>query len=119
MPENRTDDALTTLLRAGDPAAADPGLSPAERAAIRRQVLAAGSERRGTAGAWLLPAATAMALLALALSLALRQPRAPIPAMVAETPRTALATASTGQQIQFTTDNGTLVVWVLQPRSTS
>ena len=119
MPENPPQDPLSRLLRAGDPAAGDPGLDPRQRASMRQRILAAGREGRRSATGWLLPAATAMALLALALGLALRQPKAPIPAPLAEARQTTLTTPVTGQQIQFTTDGGTLVVWVLQPRSTS
>lgn len=118
MLEKRTDDALTTLLRAGDPAAGDPGLDRAERALMRQRILAEGRERRRRPNAWLLPAAAAMALLALSLGLALLQPRTPLPGP-AGAGRPPAAAASSSQQIQFTTDNGTLVVWVLQPRSTS
>ena len=119
MPENRSDDALTALLRAGDPAADDPGLDSRERALIRQRMLAIGRERRRPAIGWLVPAATAMALLALALGLALRQPPAPRSETVTERPPAAPAISSTGQQIQFTTDSGILVVWVLQPKLSS
>ena len=116
MPETPNNDALTTLLRAADPAAGDPGLDARERALMRQRVLAAGRQRSRRTAGWLAPAATAMALLALALGLALNQPRAPLPEATAGSPATSLAADSSGQQIQFTTDNGTLVVWVLQPR---
>lgn len=119
MPENRVDDPLTNRLRSGDPSAADPGLSPVEQAAMRQRVLAAGRERRRRPDGWLLPAATAVALLALALGLAWNRPQAADPTRVAELPRPILAAGGAGQQIQFTTENGTLVVWVLQPRPIS
>ncbi|MFQ5348841.1 MAG: hypothetical protein ACE5EG_00195 [Thermoanaerobaculia bacterium] len=119
MPENRSDDPLTRLLRAADPAAGDPGLDPQERALMRQRLLEEASPGNRREASWLLPAATALALLALALGLALRQPQAPLPETVVELPRAAHATSSAGRQIQFTTDNGTLVIWVLQPRSTS
>jgi hypothetical protein len=119
MPENPVDDSLITLLRAGDPAAGDPGLSPAERAVMRQRVLAAGRDRHHLVGGWLLPAATVVALLALALGLAWRQPQTAIPGPATDSPPPVLASRSSGQQIQFTTDSGTLVVWVLQPRPTS
>lgn len=57
-----TNDRLRGLLRDGDPAAGDPGLSPEEVQAMRRTVLSAVPEprRRG----WLVPAlATAAALI--------------------------------------------------------
>ena len=127
MPDERTDDPLTALLRAADPAAGDPGLDPRERALVRQRLLDTGHERRRHTAGWLLPAATAMALLALGLGLGLNQPRAPLPGTTTERPAAPLTTAAVnavagaaaGQQIQFTTDNGTLVVWVLQPRATS
>ncbi len=118
MTEHRSDDALTSLLRAGDPAADDPGLDSRERALIRQRMLATSREGRRQMIGWLVPAATAMALLALALGLALRQPRTPLYEPVAERAPDAPA-SSIGQQIQFTTDSGILVVWVLQPRLSS
>ena len=123
MTEERADDALSRLLRAGDPAAGEPSPSRTERSALRRWVLAAGRERRRRPNGWLVPATAALALLALALGLAWRG--TPGPALeTAELPAaratTAAATpADAGQQVQFTTENGTLVVWVLMPRSTS
>ena len=133
MSEKQPVDALTRLLRAGDPATGDPGLNPTERALMRQEILAASSKGPRRAVGWLLPAATAMALLALALGLALRRPPAPLPHAAGEPPQLAHASTSTstpnptstststsnGQQIQFTTDSGILVVWVLQPRPTS
>ena len=123
MPDRPPEDALTSLLRAGDPANGDPGLDPTERTLMRQRILATGRERRHRAAGWLLPATTAIALLALALGLALRQPRVSLPGGLPGTGRPTLAATSTealtSQQIQFTTDNNTLVVWVLQPRSAS
>jgi hypothetical protein len=123
MSEKRPDDALTRLLRAGDPAAGDPGLDSSERALMRQRILATGREGGRRSTGWLLPAATAMALMALALGLALRQSRTSSPDPFARPARAALAATSidgsSGRQIQFTTDNGILVVWVLQPRPTS
>ena len=120
MSDERDDDVLSRLLRAGDPAAEDPGPSHAERLALRRRVLAAGRERRERPNGWLVPATTVVALLALALGLAWRGPR-DLPPEAAELPapaRSATAFHDTGQQVQFTTENGTLVVWVLMPRAT-
>lgn len=118
MPEDRSADPLTTALRAADPAAGDPGLGPRERAQMRQRILAAGREARRLPAGWLLPAAAAMTLLALALGLALRQPAAPERPLLIAGPGSALGDGA-GRQVQFTTENGTLVVWVLQPRSTS
>ena len=122
MPEERTDDTLGRLLRAGDPAAEEPSPSRIDRFALRRRILAAGRERRQRPNGWLVPATTVVALLALALALAWRETRGP---SLANSERPAVrATAATamqadaGQQVQFTTQNGTLVVWVLMPRST-
>ena len=117
MSDERSHDALTALLQAGDPAAGDPGLGSRERALMRQRILAAGSARRRRVAGWLVPAAAALALLALALGLAHLQPRAPLPPPGVGATQTASA-AGAGRQLQFTTDNGTLVVWVLQPRST-
>ena len=123
MSENRRENRLNTLLRAGDPAAGDPGMDARERALMRQRILAAGREARQLPASWLLPAAAAMALLALALGLALRRPPEPTRPLLASGqatgPRTAVAGAAAGQPVQFTTENGTLVVWVLQPRPTS
>ena len=119
MPENRVDDPLTNRLRSGDPSAADPGLSPAECASMRARMLAAGRERGRRPNGWLVPAATAVALLALALGLALRRPQPVAPTQMAKLPRAMLAAdtaGSAGHQIQFTTESGILVVWVLQPK---
>jgi hypothetical protein len=67
-------DRLKSVLRQGDPAAGDPGLSPEEIQAMRRTVLSAVPEprRRG----WLIPVATgAVLILAAVLGLSLwRQP---------------------------------------------
>ncbi|MES1242856.1 MAG: hypothetical protein ABUT39_14670 [Acidobacteriota bacterium] len=68
---------LKDVLRKGDPAADDPGLSPEEIQAMRRTVLAAVPESRRRA--WLIPVATAAVLiLAAILGLSLwRQPAQP------------------------------------------
>jgi hypothetical protein len=67
---------LKDVLRKGDPAAGDPGLSPEEIQAMRRTVLAAVPEcrRHGRRG-WLIPiiAATAVLVLAAVLALSLWQ----------------------------------------------
>ena len=118
MNEKHVDDALARLLREGDPAPRTPGLEAAESSAMRRRVLAAHRERRARPNGWLVPATAAMALLALALGLALRQPKATSPAADLGRPRPTMSGGATGQQIQFTTEGGTLVVWVLQPRAT-
>ncbi len=117
MSDEHDHDPLRVLLRAGDPAAGDE-LDPQRRVAMKARILAAHrSDRRDSR--WLLSAAAAAALLALALGLAWQRP-ATLPAPAA--PATAMLAASPaggGRQIQFTTENGTLVVWVLQPRETS
>lgn len=108
-------DRLRALLRAGDPASGDPGLDRGEQAAIRARLLAAERDRRPRPASWLLPAAAAAALFALTLGLAWRS------APPADTsPRRPVASpAAAERQIQFTTDRGTLVVWVLQPGNSS
>ncbi len=73
-------DELRSILRKGDPAAGDPGLTPEEVQAMRRTVLSAVPEprRRG----WLVPAMVTAAALILAavVALSLRQPvRPPLP----------------------------------------
>jgi hypothetical protein len=62
-------DELRSILRKGDPAAGDPGLTPEEVQAMRRTVLSAVPEprRRG----WLVPAMVTAAALVLAAVLAL------------------------------------------------
>src|SRR5688500_2072177 len=67
-------DELRSILRKGDPAAGDPGLTPDEVQVMRRTVLSAVPEprRRG----WLVPAMVTAAALILAavIALSLRQP---------------------------------------------
>ena len=99
------------LLRAGDPAAGDPGLDRGEQAAMRARLVVGARRRRPPA--WLVPATAAAALFALTLGLAWRS--APAPEVIAQRP--AAPPAPGERQIQFTTDRGTLVVWVLEPRS--
>lgn len=120
MPDRTPDDALDRLLRAGDPAAGAPGLDAVERSAMRRRILAARREPRPRPDGWWVPATTVVALLALALGLALLRPADPPPRTAGLSPAAspAVGAAGGGQQVQFTTENGTLVVWVLTPRST-
>ena len=119
MGEKQVDDALGRVLRAGDPGARTSGLEPAEGSAMRRRVLAAHRQRRERPNGWLVPATTVVALLALALGLAWRARESPLltTAQLSQAP-IATPSDSEGQQVQFTTENGTLVVWVLLPRST-
>ncbi len=120
MPDKPDHEALSRLLRAGDPAAGAPALDPMERKAMRRRLLDAHRRRRERPESWLVPVLTAAGLLALALGLAWRAPE-PAPLTTAELRAvpsvTAGETSGGAHQVQFTTDNGTLVVWVLMPRN--
>lgn len=111
MTRNHSHNPLRQLLRAGDPAADAAELAPGERAAIKARMLAAAAERPPSAARWLAPAATVAALLALALGLASRHPVPPVP--------TAAEPPAAAREIQFTTANGTLVVWQLLPSQSS
>ena len=71
-----SDEKLREILRKGDPAAGDPGLSPEEIQGMRRAVLAAVPEprRRG----WLVPAMVGAAALILAVALILWRPESEV-----------------------------------------
>ncbi len=119
MTQIRKDDELQALLRQGDPAGDSDGPSLEEIAEMRRTVLNAISERR-----WIhwVPIAAATAALALAVILvssarlgeqsADTTLRTPTAEDVEPGPMTA---GNRRQQIQFATENGTRIIWVLDP----
>lgn len=116
MISKRDEDELTRRLRAGDPAAGEPGLSGPDRVRMRQRMLSEARSGRRASG-WLVPAVAALVILALGLGLALRRPPAPGPGTLQHGAHAARADDPSGHQVQFTTDQGTLVVWLLRPRS--
>lgn len=115
---------LTEILRDGDPAAGEPPLAAAEREAMRRRIVDRALRRRktpaadrGRARARLRLAAVAASLIVLvALTLTLGLPRRTPPPAPPETPVAAAQTRERApREIRFTTEAGTLIVWVLNP----
>ena len=107
------DDALRALLRAGDPAEDGSEPSREESAKLRRVVL--GSLRSTRSSRWIpLTAAVAAVLLAAVLlspEKASTPPgSAPAPPAVAEE-----AASEAPRQIRFATEQGTQIIWVLDP----
>ncbi len=130
MTDYPTDNELSRLLRENDPLALDPELTPAERIAIRRTVMAEVPSQ--TAGRWhiLSPAFSVTALLAIALTVAwwprdfeesTRQPAMgtdsakTVSSPASGTTRSGAGNSLENRTIRFETPGGTLVVWVLNP----
>lgn len=114
---------LTEILRDGDPAAGGPPLATEEREAMRRRIVDRALRRertpaadRGSARARLRLAAVAASLVVLlALTLTLGLPRRTPPPAPPETAAAAQTQERAPREIQFTTEAGTLIVWVLNP----
>jgi len=121
MTDPRSDDRLRALLRTGDPAADGREPTDEERARLRRRVLSQVPER-GRSWRWL-PVATAVAALLVAVVL-LTGPGAtdrgtdlavPVRPDVGPEASADAAPSDQRQQIQFATQNGTRIIWVLDP----
>lgn len=108
--------ALRELLRQHDPAAGAPAPRPERVAAMRRAIAAESSGRGARDLSWL---AASLAVLALGLALAplwweRTAPTATGRELAAAAEPVAVATQP-GREIQYTTERGTLVVWILNP----
>ena len=109
------DDDLRALLRRGDPAADGSEPRPEESAALRRVVLRGA---RTTPPLRWLPLAGAAAAAALAAALLLPEYIAPsrAPSVADESPAARLDDEpEERRQIRFATENGTQIIWVLDP----
>lgn len=118
MNDSRNEDPLRDLLLAGDPAADGAEPDREELAGFRRRVLARVSERRSFAS-WLPAAVATGAMIAIAIAVTVLRPEPVVqkrPTMV-ESPAGSAAEApgSRQRQIQFATDKGTRIIWVLDP----
>lgn len=122
-----TEARLAENLRAGDPAKDEPPLTAAERTAMRRRIVAqAGSGRKPRWMGWsgLLGSHTALAAALVVLAGWMLLPGLR-PWSTSSAPTTAAPTTApvhpaepaerTPREIRFTTEAGTLVVWVLNP----
>jgi hypothetical protein len=121
MNDSRSDEQLRALLRGADPAADGQDPTPEEHAALRRLVLNRVPDRT-RAWRWL-PIATAVAAMLVAAVLLLGPDRAPSTADLAAPSRPDVARqvspeerpVDNRQQIQFATEKGTRIIWVLDP----
>jgi hypothetical protein len=116
-PDQNREDSLRRLLRAGDPVGDGCELSPDEASELRRVMLRSVRTSRPTR--WIpLGAAVAAALLA-AIVLLPGSTTGPDPSRVVSQPkaeRTLPEESAEGKrQIQFATDSGTQIIWVLDP----
>jgi hypothetical protein len=118
MTQLRNNDELRALLQQGDPLRDEGEPSREEIAQMRRSALNALPERRRTR--WL---PIALATAALAAAVVLVSP-ARLNRQAVDTPSTtATETVDSGapsagdrrQQVQFATENGTRIIWVLDP----
>lgn len=103
---------LGTLLRDGDPAVEDPGLTPVEVAAIRRRTLAAVTPEPVFGAVWQRPLAVAV-MIALTLAggiLAGRHMRLAESAAAIADPVAAFE--GERRQLQFATPGGTRIIWI-------
>lgn len=121
MSQRPTDDPLSRWLHAGDPAGDDFRPTAAERARLWSRMLASLPRQRA---AGRLRPATAVAAFTLALSVALtvallrpgkdagsgRGGSSPTPSRAGTAPD-----PDDRRQIQFATENGTRIIWVLDP----
>jgi hypothetical protein len=122
MTDDRTNDAIDALLRQGDPAADESEPSREDIAQMRRTVLNALPERRKRIRWFPVAAATAALAMAVVLITPARLDRqaadTPLPTAGTETVDSGTATADAGsrrQQVQFATEKGTRIIWVLDP----
>jgi len=114
MNDQNADERLRALLQAADPAAdgSEPGAE--EIARLRRLTLNQVPERHRT-WHWL-PIAAAAALVAAVLVLIPTGPgEEPLPSDASGVLTAGRATQPQRQQIQFATESGTRIIWVLDP----
>lgn len=120
---DRADVDLTAMLRKGDPAADGAEPTAGEVADLRRAVLNAIPPRRSLRWLPLAAATGALALAALLITPAGPDRSGPVRDSApkatengAPTAETTVETPSTHrQQLQFATENGTRIIWVLDP----
>ena len=119
MTELRKDDELRALLRRGDPAGDGDLPSGEEIAEMRRTVLDAIPRRRRIRWFPLAAATAAMALVVVLISPARpgrQSADTSLPTAVTEDLGSGPQTSSDRRrQIQFATENGTRIIWVLDP----
>jgi hypothetical protein len=122
MTDDRTNENLDVLLKQGDPAGDEAAPSREDIAQMRRTVLNALPERGRRIRWFPIAAATAAMALAVVLITPARLDRqaadTPLPGASTETVDSVAATADAGdrrQQVQFATENGTRIIWVLDP----
>jgi len=125
MNDSRSDEQLRALLRRADPAADGEKPTPEEHTALRRLVLNRIRDRN-PAWRWL-PIATAAAAMLVAAVLLLTGPgETPSATGFAAADRPGVARqaapedgpADRRRQIQFATEKGTRIIWVLDPNLT-
>lgn len=112
--DNGYNDSLRALLREGDPADAGSELSHEESADLRRLVLNSGRPIRPTRWFPIAAAVTAAVLVAILLlpdnvSTPTGSPQAPSQFADDETPEAP-------RQVRFSTEKGTQIIWVLDPK---
>ena len=120
MTDDRTNDTLDALLKQGDPAGDDTAPSTEDIAQMRRTVLNALPERRRRIRWVPIAAATAAMALAVVLITPARLDRQaadnPLPTATTETVDSGTTAAGDRrQQVQFATESGTRIIWVLDP----
>jgi hypothetical protein len=105
---------LKTLLREGDPAAADEGLPPEQVHALRRAMLNAARQPDVVRTPWQRPlAVAAMVALTVGAGVFAGQRLARAPATSLDAP--AAAPVEGRRQLQFSTPGGTRIIWVFDP----
>ena len=110
--KNEHEPWLSRLLRDGDPGEDGRDPEPHEIVRIRSAVLA---EAERPPRRWLLPVLVPATGLALALGLALYLQQAHREPVSTDTPAQA-APERQKRQIQFTTESGVRIIWILDPR---
>ncbi len=107
------DDELRDLLRQGDPADDGSELTRAEAAELRQVMLR--SARTTTPMRWLPLAATAAAAVTAAVLLLPGDGRTPAPEQAPSRISGSQDEEDDTRQIRFATENGTQIIWVLDP----
>lgn len=111
--DNPLDERLRALLRAGDPAEDEAGLSREESAHLRRVVLR--NVRSPQPTRWLPLTAVAAAGLLAAVLLLPQRVSPPSPADEAPIEIAGEGPREAARQIHFATERGTQIIWVLDP----
>jgi hypothetical protein len=107
---------LKTVLREGDPAATDEGLSLEQMHAMRRAMLNAARQPDVIRTPWQQPlAVAAMVALTIGAGIFAGQHLARINPAPLDPPASAAAPAEGRRQLQFSTPGGTRIIWVFDP----